>query len=56
MKLLGLVIQNKKGENMIIASAACLPTRTCVVYSHLIYEHIFETYSKSVAMQETDSK
>jgi hypothetical protein len=37
MKLLGVVIQNKKGENMIIAGAPCLPTRTCVIYSHLIY-------------------
>lgn len=48
MKLLGLVIQNKKGENMIIASAPCLPTRICVVYSHLIYEHILETYRTGV--------
>jgi hypothetical protein len=44
MKLLGVVIQNKKGENMVIASAASLPTRACVLYSHLIYEHILETF------------
>lgn len=29
---------------MIIASAPCLPTRICVVYSHLIFEHILDTY------------
>ena len=56
MKLLGLVIQNKKGQNIVIASAPSLPTRTCVVYSHLIYEHILQTYRSWYLMQAIGSR
>lgn len=47
MRLLSLVLQNKKGENIIIATSPCLHTRTCILYSNFIYEHILETYRNS---------
>ena len=46
MKLLGLVMQNKKGENILMVSAPSFPTRFCAMYSHMIYQHILEVYSK----------
>ena len=44
MRLLSLVLQNKKGENIIIATSASLHTSTCILYSNFMYEHILETY------------
>ena len=44
MKILGVVIQNKKGSNLLIASSTSITTKSCVRYSHLIYEHILESY------------
>lgn len=45
MKLLGIVIQKKlTGENILIASAPSLPTKSCVVYSHMIYNHVRKLY------------
>lgn len=44
MRLQSLVLQNKKGENIIIATSPSIHTRTCILYSNFIYEHILETY------------
>ena len=37
MKILGLVIQNKKGTNLLIASSSSLSTRLCIIYSNTIF-------------------
>jgi hypothetical protein len=44
MRLLSLVLQNKKGENIIIATSPGVQTRTCILYSNFMYEHILDTY------------
>lgn len=41
---MGLVLQNKKGENIIMAMSNALATRQAALYSNFIYEHILETY------------
>lgn len=56
MRLIGLVLQNKKGENVVIATAPSLQTRTCVLYANFIYEHILDTYRKSKSIQGRDLK
>jgi len=40
MRLLSVVLQNKKGENVVIATSPSIHTRTCILYSNFIYEHI----------------
>lgn len=40
MRLVGLVLQNKKGENIIMATSNALVTRQAALYSNFIYEHI----------------
>lgn len=53
MRLLSVVVQNKKGENVLIAAAGGLLTRTCLIYSRLIYEHILETYRRRDKIERT---
>jgi hypothetical protein len=55
MRLLSLVMQNKKGENVVIATSPSILTRNCILYSNMIYEYILETYRKSssYSRQET---
>lgn len=53
MKLLGLIMQNKKGENILMVSAPSLPIRYCAVYSHMIYQHILEIYRTCAHIQAT---
>jgi hypothetical protein len=45
MKILGILLQSKKGDPLIIASAASLHTRSIILYSNLIYDIILENYS-----------
>lgn len=52
MRLLSLVLQNKKGENIIIATSPTIQTRTCIIYSNFIYEYILETYSTSIMIKD----
>jgi hypothetical protein len=47
MRLLGLLLQSKKGDPLIIASAPSLLTRTIILYSNLIYANILDSYSNS---------
>lgn len=44
MKLLGVLLQTKKGDPLIIASAPSLLTRTIILYSNLIYANILDSY------------
>ena len=37
MRLVSLVLQNKKGENIIIATSPAVQARTCILYSNFIY-------------------
>ncbi len=46
MRLLSLVMQNKKGENVVIATSPSILTHNCILYSNMIYEYILETYRK----------
>jgi hypothetical protein len=44
MKLLGVLLQTKKGDPLIISSSASLQTRTIILYSNLIYANILDSY------------
>lgn len=44
MKLLGVLLQTKKGDPLIISSSPALHTRTIILYSNLIYANILDSY------------
>ncbi len=44
MKVLGVLLQTKKGDPLIISSAPSLHTRTIILYSNLIYANILDSY------------
>ena len=51
MRLVSLVLQNKKGENIIVATSPSLETGKCLLYSNFIFEHILETYRTRLAIK-----
>jgi hypothetical protein len=44
MKILGLLLQSKKGEPLIISTSPSVLNRKIILYSNVIYENILETY------------
>lgn len=46
MKLLGVLLQTKKGDPLIISSSPALHTRIIILYSNLIYANILDSYRK----------
>jgi hypothetical protein len=44
MKILGILLQSKKGDPLIISSAPSLQTRSIILYSNIIYDSILENY------------
>lgn len=48
MKILGLLLQSKKGDPLIISTSPSVLNRKIILYSNVIYENILETYRNSV--------
>jgi hypothetical protein len=44
MKILGLLLQSKKGDPLIISTSPSVLNRKIILYSNVIYENILETY------------
>ncbi len=54
MHLLGIALQNKNGENIILATGPSMWTRNIVLYCNLIFEGILEAYRNYFQIQEAD--